>query len=212
MSEADRQKWDARYRQQTDGDSYAASELLDRALVRLASARGDLTGLTALDLACGGGRNSIRLAEAGFRVDAVDVSSEGLALARQRADRRAAGGTGPEAGTVHRINWIQADLDEGLPVSGPYDLIVLIRYLDLNLLASAIRCLSPGGVLVVELHMNPGSEPVSGPGNPDFLISPGALADATGDLTPWIAEEGIRDTGPDRREALAQFVGLNPPA
>ena len=204
MSQADQERWDARYRKQSDGDAFAASELLEPALAWLRSERGDLEGLTALDLACGAGRNSLRLAESGFRVDAVDVSAEGLALGQRRAEQR---GASRDAGD---IRWIQADLDAGLPVSGPYDLVVMIRYLDLQLLAGAIELLRPGGVLVVELHMDPGAELVSGPRNPDFLAAPGALAAVTADLTPWLLEEGIVETGPGRREALARFIGARP--
>ena len=208
MSQADRDRWDARYRNQTDADTFAASELLERALARMASERGDLTGLAALDLACGGGRNSLRLADAGFRVDAVDVSAEGLALARKRAAQTLAGKADAAEGAANRISWIQADLDDGMPVRGPYDLVVMLRYLDLDLLADAIQRLRPDGVLVVELHMDPGSEMVSGPGNPAFLVPAGALAELTRQLTPWLHEEGIVQVSSDRREALARFAGV----
>ncbi len=207
MSRTDQEKWDSRYREQGSEDAYTPSGLLESALARMHAERGDLRGLTALDLACGGGRNSLRLAEAGFRVDAVDISAEGLTLAKQRAAHRPLAGTDNDPGA--RINWIQADLDTGPPVTGPYDLILMIRYLNLPLLTKAITLLTPGGVLVAELHMHPGNEPVSGPRNPDFLVPPGALAELTRTLTPWIMEEGIVQTAPDRQEALARFVGIS---
>ena len=188
---------------------YRPSVLLEDAVARMRQIRNDLEGLRALDLACGGGRNSICLAEQGFQVDAVDLSAEGLALAERRAARRqltsASGASAERRGA--KILWIQADLDAGLPVAGAYDLIVMIRYLDLPLLTDAIRLLQPGGVLVVELHMDPAGEVVAGPGNPDFLVSPGVLAETTGGLTPWLQTEGIVEAADGRLEALARFIG-----
>jgi SAM-dependent methyltransferase len=198
MSQADQEKWDTRYRNQGDNSAAAPSELVELALTRLQADRSDLHGLAALDLACGGGRNSTRLAEAGFTVDALDVSAEGLSLGQRRA---------MQTGTGKNIHWIQTDLDNGLPVPGPYDLILMIRYLDLTLLAEAVKLLRPGGILVVELHMNPANQPVSGPTNPAFLMAPGALSKLTGGLESWFSEEGVMQTAPDRREALTRFVG-----
>jgi len=39
----------------------------------------------ALNVACGSGRNSILLAQAGYHVDAIEISSEGLNMARKIA-------------------------------------------------------------------------------------------------------------------------------
>jgi SAM-dependent methyltransferase len=207
MSRADREKWDARYARQNE-TAYEPSELLQDALSRMRQSRSDLLGLSVLDLACGGGRNSIWLAEQGFRVDAVDVSAEGLRLGQRRAAQRRAAGPGAADGArPGEIHWLQADLDDGLPVSGPYDLIVMIRYLDLPLLARAIPLLRPGGVLVVELHMESGGRAVAAPRNPDFLISPGELARTTRELTPWLLTEGLVESADGRREALVRFIG-----
>lgn len=41
-----------------------------------------------LELGCGPGRNAIFLAQLGFEVDAVDLSSEGLDWARERASEK----------------------------------------------------------------------------------------------------------------------------
>ena len=42
----------------------------------------------ALDLATGTGRHALRLAEAGFEVDALDISAVALGMARERAAAR----------------------------------------------------------------------------------------------------------------------------
>jgi SAM-dependent methyltransferase len=205
MSQADRDKWDNRYKGQQAANA-RPSALLEEALARFSRQRGDLRDLAALDLACGAGRNSLLLARHGCRVDAVDISSEALALGARRW-KQAGGGQWPGA-----IRWLQADLDDGLPPGDDYDLIAVIRFLDLALLRQLSARLNPGGMLVAELHMNlPGApDTVSGPGNPDFLAAPGALAGVLTGLEIWQLEEGIFDTGPGRKEALARFIGVRP--
>jgi len=58
---------------------------LEEALV--AELLGDVHGLEILDLGCGTGRHSIRMAGAGARVTALDFSSGMLAQARGKADK-----------------------------------------------------------------------------------------------------------------------------
>lgn len=67
-----------------DADASKIEELLQRA------GRKKLSGL-ALDLGCGRGRNTIRLAQAGFKVYGIDVVPRALKAAR--ADAKAAGVT-----------------------------------------------------------------------------------------------------------------------
>jgi SAM-dependent methyltransferase len=212
MSRSDREKWDGRYASQRHTDDYQASALLEDALERLTAERRRLTGLRALDLASGAGRNSILIAQRGMEVDAIDVSAEGLAIGARRwaeAEARAEANDRMEGGS---IQWIQADLHRGLPLQGGYDLIVVVRFLDLTLLRTLPERLNPGGMLVVELHLDlrgdPAWESVSGPGNPVYLVAPGALAAATAGLEVLRLEEGVFETGAGRREALARFVGI----
>jgi SAM-dependent methyltransferase len=54
-------------------------------LVALVAAGVVLPGGVVLDIGCGGGREAIWLARAGFRAIGVDVSERGLAIARARA-------------------------------------------------------------------------------------------------------------------------------
>ena len=102
---------------------------------------------TALDLACGEGRNALWLAELGWRVSAVDFSAVGLqkgAAAEQRSPAR------------HPIDWICADVT-GYRHPQPVDL-VLISYLQViaserrTVVRNAAETLAPGGVLVVVAH------------------------------------------------------------
>jgi SAM-dependent methyltransferase len=68
---------------------------------------------TALDAGCGVGAEAIWLAATGWRVTAVDISSEALARARERA----AG-----SGVGDRVQWVETDLSSWTPGTG-YDLV-----------------------------------------------------------------------------------------
>lgn len=128
MSTADREKWDTRYRTQ-GAESKAPSAFL-RSLDLRQSGR-------ALDVAGGAGRNAIWLAQRGLDVTLVDISREGLALAR------AAAGDLP-------LSLVCADLEsEPLP-AGPFDLIISFNFLRRELFAAFPGSLAPGGLLVYQ--------------------------------------------------------------
>ena len=104
MTQIDRDKWDQRYA----GDSYNKKNpvtLVADWLPQIPTGR-------ALDIACGAGRNALFLAKAGYRVDAIDISPEGLKLANQEAENLGLD-----------INWIEHDLD--LPYSFDTDYALL---------------------------------------------------------------------------------------
>ena len=191
MSHADRLKWDERYR----AGSYAARPHPTQLLAdRLA----DLPRGRALDVACGAGRNALFLAAAGYEVDAVDVSSVGL----ERAARTAA-----ERGLA--INWIEADL-ETTPAAlvladSDYDLIVMVRYVNLPLIAALAARLTDGGCLVCEQHLKT-SRDVVGPRNPAYRLAPNELLSAAGDLRMLFYREGIVEDPDGRAAALAQLI------
>jgi SAM-dependent methyltransferase len=151
----------------------------------------------ALDLACGSGRNALALAEVGYEVDAVDISVEGIERGRRAARARNL-----------KINWLLADLDRGLPVTETYDLIVMIRYLDLALLEAAIGSLNSGGRVVAEVHLDTGESRgrLSGPRNPAFLVTPGALVSVCAGLEVIYQEEGRVATPEGRTAALARII------
>src|SRR3989339_830366 len=126
MAEKDREKWDLRY-QENPGER--SPSLLVEQYVSLAACG------KALDLACGTGRNSLFLAEKGFRVDAVDIS-------RTAIDRVA----GLHPGITARC----LDLDTWEIPENEYDLILNIRFLDRRLFPGITAGLKPGGVLIFE--------------------------------------------------------------
>ncbi|MEM7393639.1 MAG: methyltransferase domain-containing protein [Verrucomicrobiota bacterium] len=129
MSEKDRKKWDARYRDNPgiDPPSFCVKRYFRRATVG-----------RALDLACGNGRNSLFLAEQGFDVDAVDISR----IAIDRLE-----------GRHPRVHAICDDLDTWTIPPNRYELILNIRFLDRRLFPHLIHGLKPGGLLILESYI-----------------------------------------------------------
>ena len=192
MSDDDRARWDARYRAGAYADRSQPSVYVEK-LVQPARAAG-----LALDVACGAGRNSRFLAGLGYRVHAVDIAAEALTRAAA-ADR-----------TPAAVEWLCADLDNGLPATcatASYDVIVMIRYLDLKLVPLLLDRLAPQGLLLVEVHLQT-DEVVAGPESNRFRAAPGALERAVlecpQNVTTIDAFEGLT-TDPDGRPvALAR--------
>ncbi|MCM2290651.1 MAG: class I SAM-dependent methyltransferase [Sulfuritalea sp.] len=135
---------------------------------------------TVLDLACGGGRHSLLLAQRGHRVVAVDRDAAALA-------RIAAASPGIET----RV----ADL-EGGPWPFPerrFDGIVATNYLFRPLLPTLLGSLGESGVLIYETFML-GNERCGKPSNPDFLLRPHELLDLVrGKLNVVAFEQGRVD-------------------
>jgi thioredoxin reductase/SAM-dependent methyltransferase len=113
----------------------------------------EATGLTpgrALDVGCGEGADAIWLAQRGWRVTAVDISTTAL----ERAAVHAAA-AGPQIAA--RIDWTHADLRQQPPAEGAYDL-VSAQYMHLpgearrNLFARLAAAVAPGGILLVVGH------------------------------------------------------------
>lgn len=130
----------------------------------------------ALDVACGRGTVAVWLAQQGLQVDAVDASPAGLALGRSLAER---------CGLSERVSWIEADLDDGLPVAGAYDLVVCQRFRDPALYPALIEALAPGGVLAISVL----SEVGDAAGR--FRAAPGELRTAFASLDVLHHEEGF---------------------
>lgn len=128
MADADRTRWEARYRAGAH-DATDPVPLLGKALPHAPKAG------RALDLACGRGRHAIALARAGYDVDAVDISPTALASGRERA------GDLP-------IHWIEADLDDFPLDEAVYAVVVWVGFTDAALVPRVLAALQPGGVLI----------------------------------------------------------------
>jgi len=204
VSQQDRDKWNARYRDGAYGERPHPSQFVERWAPRLLANFGPARVSSAekpraLDLACGAGRNALWLAASGFSVDAVDIAAAGLALARARS-----------AGRAGDIDWHEHDLDEALPARlDGYDLIIVMRYLNRELFPSLPQRLRPGGTLLCEVHLQTDTD-VVGPGNPAFRVAPGELAGLFPGLAAREFEEGMFEDPDGRLAALARFAGVRP--
>ncbi len=181
MSEADRRRWDTRHA--------AAEDVVPRPPDVLRG-REDLvpTAGRALDVACGRGAVALWLAGRGLAVDAVDVSPVGLDAAARRAD-------------ALPVRWWRHDLDDGLPCTGPYAVVVAQRFRAPALYPELLAALAPGGLLVVTVL----SEVDEGPG--PWRAARGELLAAFGSLEVLVHTEGngeaslvaLRSPGQPRR-------------
>jgi SAM-dependent methyltransferase len=129
MSEADRQRWNGRYQEQSGGTE--PSRFLQALADRLPS-----TG-RALDVAGGPGHDALWLARRGLDVTLVDISDVALERAAQAAR---------EAGVLLHVE--RVDLEEAPLPRGPYQLVLCLNYLWRPLFEEIPRVLAPGGLFV----------------------------------------------------------------
>ena len=127
---------------------------------------------TALDLACGEGRNAVWLATKGWSVTGVDFAGVGLAKAERLAAGAGVSGT-----------WITADATDWTPPSEGYDLVAMF-YLQLpaserqKSVRTAVSALAPDGtLLIVAHHLLNLAEGHGGPQDPNFLMTPEDVVD-----------------------------------
>lgn len=126
MTEKDREKWNSRYLKKRGSTTPSANLMKYGGLASCGN---------ALDIACGNGRNSLYMAEKGFIVDAVDIST----VATNRL-----------AGKNPNIHVICQDMDTWDIQPDHYRLIVNVRFLDRSLFPMIQEGLKTGGVLVFE--------------------------------------------------------------
>jgi len=170
-SEPSRERWNRRW---AGEERVHASTAPSRFLVAEVA---DLRPGTALDLACGSGRNAVWLAEQGWRVTAVDFSGVALRMARGFATERRV-----------EVEWVEADVVAWTPPARGYDLVCVL-YLQLpapertTALARAADAVRPGGTLLVVGHdlLNL-TEGWGGPTQPDVLFTPDDVVAEIGDL------------------------------
>ncbi len=112
----------------------------------------EVTGLapgTALDAGCGEGAEAIWLSSEGWKVTAVDISSEALSRAAKRA---------AEAGApAKRVQWIEADLGDWEP-GAQFDLVTT-HYAhpatpQLAFYERIAGWVAPGGTLLIVGHLH----------------------------------------------------------
>ena len=153
---------------------------------------------SALDLACGEGRNSIWLANQGWRVTGVDFSSVGIEKAK-----RLAGDTS--------VTWVVADITAYEP-DRKFDLVIIV-YVHLDpsgmrsLFNNASDALAPGGTLIAVGHALRNLEDgVGGPPYPGILWTEEKIAPLVGDLNVISLSEVLRPVDGSDVDAIDMLV------
>ena len=187
MSESERLEWDRRYAEGEYRARTYPAPFLEEWLPRFRIGR-------ALDVACGAGRNALRLAEAGFQVEAVDISHVAIDLGRAEAERRGL-----------ELSWRVADLDELDIGSSFYDLITVIRYVNRPMWPRLLHGLTKDGWLLIEHHLKTNLA-VDGPQSSEFRLAPQELLQAFADLRIVHYSEIVETEDSGATVALARLV------
>ena len=171
MAEADRNRWDERYKTKAPPpvDAVGPPEFLEPHAPVIPTAG------RALDLACGTGLGAVWLATRGLEVVGLDVSAVAVGQARDLAER---------AGVSDRCRFEVVDLDDGLPAGPSVDVILCHRFRDRRLDHAIIERLAPGGLLAIAVLSEVGAAP--GP----FRAAAGELPAAFAELDSVAADEG----------------------
>ncbi len=158
---------------------YASAELIWSAGPNALLAE-ELAGLksgTALDAACGEGRNGLWLAEQGWQVTAVDFSEVAIEKGRKIARHRGLD-----------LDWRVADVARDPLPEGAFDLVVVL-YLHTDAderalwLPRLVRAVAPGGTFFYLGHDPRNIEQgLGGPQDPDLLPDAGEIVDALSDF------------------------------
>jgi tellurite methyltransferase len=128
-------EWDERYR--------AGQQVFETPGSLVVQFTQDVPAGTALDLACGPGRNAVYLAALGWKVTAIDGSSVAIELLRSKSRSSSS------------IDARVADLEAGELEVPPesFDLVLSSYYLQRSLIPLMQSALRPGGMLIMIVHL-----------------------------------------------------------
>lgn len=168
MSIEDKERWDKKYK----------SNIIPSKIVEVVENYAKLaTGKSALDIACGMGRNSKFLAESGFDVHALDISEVAIESLKD----------------IENIRAEIVDFDSYSLKENSYDLIVCTYFLERKLFPQIEKALKEDGIFIFETFMHD-AENTKVPSNKSFLLNKGEL-EATFDerynlmhLSEWMDE------------------------
>jgi tellurite methyltransferase len=162
--------------------------------VLAARPEGSGPGRTALDVACGAGRDAVYLATHGFTVEGRDHAPEALERARSLAAHEGV-----------PLRTVVCNLERsGLPPpERRFDLVVCFRFLHRPLFPWMEQAVAPGGWLVYETYRL-GQERFGRPKRAHFLLRDGELAAAFPDLVTVRYEEPSPPGGPLTARILAR--------
>ena len=182
-----RAHWDERHRAKAGKSPGSPSAFVMDQAAQLPS------GALVLDLAAGRGRHARALVHAGFRVVALDWSTEAMADGRWPMN----------------VVRLVADM-RALPLrEGAFDAIVCVNFLDRALFPTLHRWLRPLGRLIVETFTVEQLALPHGPRAREHLLEPGELPRLVGPLRVAAAHEGlVRDAAGERY--VGAVAAVNP--
>jgi len=133
----------------------------------------------------------------GYQVDAVDISLEGLQRLAERLEQE---------GLDARVRLIQADLEVWRPDSATYDLILVSRYLNRDLIASFWDALKLGGLVLYRTFHTDWAR-LRSDFQRGFLLQPGEFTILFRDWE-WLAYEERRlpPGGEDREDCMSGIL------
>ncbi|MDB4960456.1 MAG: class SAM-dependent methyltransferase [Myxococcales bacterium] len=186
--EAERSMWNEAFRKSIGFKQTANQHLIDSVNKRKPG--------TALDLAMGQGRNAVFLATKGWKVTGVDISDEGIRIAKAAAAK---------AGT--RITAVQAENEKFDLGKDRWDLVTLIYAGDDPAMLARIKpSIRKGGLFVVEFFHK---DTTSGTGIGGFMDGQLAAAFADWKIVKDEVVEDVADWGL-RKGKLVRFVAQRP--
>jgi len=149
MGIEDRKRWDKKYK----------NNVIPIKVVKVIEDYAQLArGREALDIACGMGRNAKFLAEKGFKVDALDISSIAIKSLQN----------------IENISALEVDFDVYTLKENSYDLVICTYFLKRSLFSQIEKALKEDGILIFETFMHH-AENTKVPSNRSFLLEEGEL-------------------------------------
>ncbi len=169
----EQQTWDQRWQKKSFSDGWQVDSWL-------AAHRHILRQGTALDLACGRGRNALFLAEHGYQVTAVDYSRVALNQLQEEGARR---------GLKLTTRLIDLEQQPDLPAQ-QFDLVINFYYMHRPLLPSMQKLVKPGGLIIIRTFSHAGDfEPCRLA--PAMVMETGALRQLFNGWEILVYEEGV---------------------
>lgn len=162
---------------------------------------------TVLDVAAGGGRNALFLAEQGWTVHAVDRDHSALATLSSVARERDL-----SAVTMEELDLESQENPLLLFPAATYDVVLVFFYLFRPLFPALLHTLKPGGMLLYETFLVENYLRHQRPRHREFCLEPGELLRLAPGLEVVHYDEGERpgrDDGPSTLTArlLARLPG-----
>ena len=134
----------------------------------------------ALDVAMGSGRNAIYLARMGFEVEGIDISSEAVNAAIERAR---------SVGVSMKARVADLEVDYRIE-KGAYHIILCFNYLQRSLIPQIKEGLRVGGMVVYETFIVDQAR-FGKPKNPDYLLKHNELLEIFRDFRCLRYREGL---------------------